>query len=307
MPGYVYGVPRGRGPTWQSYGWPAEIDRIAGGGLPNSTEDRLKALQKWKGFTSFLSPAAVAAGADRHLIPIAQVAGLSTGVLRSGVLRTTRPGQGRARLGRPRWRERSGEIQSWDTVRRRALGRLARQAELLGANAVVGLRARRDTPQAVGEEYFVEYVFTGTAVHVDGLRRPKDSPPLVTLASPQELWRLLRAGVEPAGVAGSFASVHTTVGFSTLKTRWAPSAELEDLTRSAYEARALALDRLRADARGLGAAGVIGIDMEHQHRSGGNLPGIEITIHLLATALRKRAGSGLEPEPVMRLRGPGGV
>ena len=292
--------------------WSEELERIAAGGLATSTEDRLEDLLKWKGFTSFLSPSAVAVAADLHLTPIAQVVGFSGGILREGVLRTTKPSQGRARLGRPRWRERTGPILSWDTVRRRALERLSRQAQFLDANAVVGLTAQRKSPERWDEEPRIEYAFTGTAVHVDGLRRPRDAPPLVTLVSTQELWRLLQAGVEPVGVAGSFASVQTTVSFSSQRLgtgmgRWAPNTELEDLTKSAYEARRLALERLRADARGLNAGGLIAIDMEHGQRTGRGLPGIEITVHLLATALRKRAESGLEPKPVMRLRGQRGV
>jgi uncharacterized protein YbjQ (UPF0145 family) len=97
--------------------------------------------------------------------------------------------------------------------------------------------------------------------------------------------------------------VDTIVSLSSITSsgRWAPNTELTDLTKSAYEARRLALERLRADARGLNADGLIGIDMELQQRSGGG-PGLEITVHLLATAVRRRARSTLEPRPVLRLR-----
>jgi uncharacterized protein YbjQ (UPF0145 family) len=289
-----------------------ELERIAGGGLALSTEERLKDLLKWKGFTSFMSPNAVAVGADLRLTPIAQVVGFSGGILRQGILRTTEPGQNRARYGRPRWRERTGPIRSWDTVRRRALERLRRQAQLLEANAVVGLEPQRKTHGSEDDALYVEHLFTGTAVRIDGLRRTRDAPPLLTLASAQELWRLLQAGVEPVGVAGSFASVQTTVSLSSRRLRigmgrWAPNTELEDLTKSAYEARRLALERLRADALGLDATGLIGIDMEHRERSGRGLPGVEITVHLLATALHKRAEPGLKPNSVLRLRGEDGV
>lgn len=294
-----------------SYGPSSEIQALAAGGLANSTEERLRELVRWKGFTSFMSPSAVAVGRDLHLTPIAQVVGASVGHLREGIRRTTQPGQGRARLGRPRWRERTGPIRSWDTVRRRALERLARQAQLLDANAVVELKPQRRIP-AWAEGHLIEYVFTGTAVRVDGLRRQRNAPPLLTLASAQELWRLVKAGVEPVGVAGAFASVQTTVSVSSLRLglgigRWAPNAELEDLTKSAYEARRLALERLRADARGLDAMGLIGIDMEHQERRGRDLPGVEITVHLLANALRKQAPSGLEANPILHLRDQSGA
>jgi uncharacterized protein YbjQ (UPF0145 family) len=288
-------------------GWGAEVDRIAAGGLAASTVARLDELRKWKGFTSFLSPSALAVGRDMDVGPIGQVVGFSAGQLLEGTLRTTEPGQGRARVGQPRWRERTGPIRSWDAVRRRALARLREQAGLLDANAVVGIKARRWVGGGPSDLLAVEQSFDGTAVRVEGWRRPREAPPVLTLASAEELWLLLRAGIEPAGIAGSFASVHTRVSASSLRLglgagRWASSAELADLTKSAYEARRLALERLRADARGLDAHGLIGIDMEHGQRSGGRLPGVEIIVHLLATAVRRRGRSDLEAQPVARLR-----
>jgi uncharacterized protein YbjQ (UPF0145 family) len=178
---------------------------------------------------------------------------------------------------------------------------------MLGADAVIGLRPRRTVAREEdGDARRIEYTFTGTAARVATMQRAADAPPVLTLASAQELWLLLRAGVEPIGVAGSFASVHTSVSFSSRRItvgagRFVGNAELEDLTKSAYEARRLALDRLRDDAGGLGATGVIGVDMEHQHHTGGTLAGAEITIHLLATAIRRGRRSGLAAETVVRL------
>lgn len=193
-------------------------------------------------------------------------------------------------------------------MRRRALERLTRQAQSLDANAVIGLEPQRRTEGAEGAVY-VEYVFTGTAVHVERLQRPRDTPPLLTLASSQELWRLLEAGVEPVGIAGAFASVRTSVSLSSRRLttggrRWAPNTELEDLTKSAYEVRRLALDRLAADAKGLHASGLIGIDMQHQEHTDGRLAAGEITVHVLATAVRTRAEAKLGTRPIMRLGAP---
>src|SRR3954451_12759958 len=265
------------GSGWGAVSGPrgAELERVVGGGLTDSTETRLDDLRRWDCFTSFMSPSALAVGMDVRITPIAHVVGCSGGILRQGVLRTTTPGRGRPRRGRLRWRERTGPIQSWDTVRERALGRLTRQAQLVNANAVIGLVPQRKTEGAEGARY-LEYVFTGTAVRVEELTRARDAAPLLTLATAQELWRLLQAGIEPVGIAGSFASVQTSVSLSSRKlstgvARWAPSTELEDLTKSAYETRRLALDRLTADARGLEAAGLIGVEMERQERTGGGL------------------------------------
>src|SRR4051812_3534214 len=90
-------------------GWGAEFDRLARGELASSTEARLKELVGgWGGFSSFMTPAALAVGRDAGIEPVGQVVGLSIGAVRQGYMRTTRPGQGRVRLGVARWREHMG-------------------------------------------------------------------------------------------------------------------------------------------------------------------------------------------------------
>jgi uncharacterized protein YbjQ (UPF0145 family) len=277
------------------------------GGLASSTADRLAGLRKWGGFTSFLTPRGLGVGADCGIEPIGQVVGLSTALRLEGWVRTTRPGQGRRRPGVPRWRERTGPVRSWDTVRRRALDRLSQQAELLGADAVVGATAARREEEGLSDVPVIEYVFTGTAVRVRGWRRPPDAKPTLTMFSADELWRLLRAGVEPAGIAGAFSSVETWPSLSTFSTgmrRWSgPNVEFPDLTRSVYEARRLAFERLIADAKHLKADGLLGIDMVHQEHSGGRLPALHIAVHLLATAIRRREPATAAPKPVLALGG----
>jgi uncharacterized protein YbjQ (UPF0145 family) len=286
--------------------WGTEFERIASGGLASSTEDRLKRLRKWGGSTSFLTPRGMAVGADCGIEPIGQVVGLSIGARIEGWIRTTEPGQGRARPGQPRWRERTGGARSWNMIRQRALDRLSQQAELLGADAVVAVTARRDETETVGEPK-IEYVFTGTAVRVRGWRRARDARPTLTMATADELWSLLRAGVEPAGIAGAFASVETRASLSTISTgmrSWGtPNVEFPDLTKSFYEARRLAFERLIADAQRLEADGLLGIDMVHQERSGGRLPSLHIDVHLLATAIKRRDPTGAAPKPVLALGG----
>jgi uncharacterized protein YbjQ (UPF0145 family) len=273
-------------------GWGPDVDRIASGGLAAATETRLKELGLWKGFTSFMGPSAFAVGLDAGITPVGQVVGFAGGLLRQGT-------------GEARWRERSGRAKSLAAIRGRALGRLVKQAELLGANAVVGIEARRRMKD-VEEGPSVEFVFNGTAVRTDSPDRPRDAPPLLTLASPQELSLLLRTGIEPVGIVASHANVQVVLSRSTLGTlsatgRWMRNAELPDLTKAVYECRRLALERLRADAGGLDADGIIGVDMDYQGRLGNDPPGIEITVDLLATAVRRRDGAKVQPRPVARM------
>src|SRR4051794_31777981 len=164
-----------------------EYDRIADGGLASSTEARLKELVGWGGFSSFMGPAALAVSADAGIEPVGQVVGLAAGPIRPGYIRTTRPGQGRRRVGVARWREHTGPVTAWTGLRQRALGRLTKQASTLGANAVIGVAVERvagahEVPEDAG--MVGQMLFSGTAVHVRSWKR--DRPPALTLASPQE-------------------------------------------------------------------------------------------------------------------------
>lgn len=277
-----------------------EIDRIIAGGLPGSAETRL-AEMRGGAFSSFLSVSEFAAAADLGMRPIAQVVGASGCRLSTGVTRTTRPGQGRARLGAARWLENDGTSRSWAAARERALGRLRKQAESVGANAVVGLRVeRRDT--TMSEMPALEMIFTGTAVDWP---RSKYGDVVLSMLPLQEHARLVEAGVEPVGIAGATANVHVKLSPETAwalrnNWRWARNRPLDDLTEGLYEARRLALERLRADAGRLGATGVLGADLSHRSERVGSQ--FHVTLHLLATAIRVRdRAARVGAAPVVRM------
>jgi uncharacterized protein YbjQ (UPF0145 family) len=287
-------------------GWGPEYDRIARGDLASSTEERLKELVGWGGFSSFMTPAALAVGEDAEIEPAGQVIGLAVGAIRRGYLRTTKRGQGRVRLGVPRWREYTGANASWTGLRKRALARLRQQATMLGANAVVGVSAERELESFDAEGIQTGHMrFFGTAARVRSWSR--ETEPVVTLASPQELWAMLRAGLQPAGIAGGFASVATTPSRATVlaslaRPRRSPNVELEDLTESVYEVRRLAMERLVADARALEADGLLGVDLKLEGEDlRSRLPGLTLSVHVLASAVRRTRAAAVRPEPVLTL------
>jgi uncharacterized protein YbjQ (UPF0145 family) len=275
-----------------------EYDRIMGGGLASSTEARLQELVGWGGFSSFMTPAALAVAADAGIEPVGQVVGLSVGRIQQGYIRTTRPGQGRLRVGVARWRERTGPLTTWTGLRQRALARLTQQARIVGAAAVVGIVAERELEE-VDELPAAQVRFSGTAVRVRGWARRTE--PVLTLASPQELWAMLRAGLEPVGIAGAFASVETLPSRATMsRRRTTPNVELEDLTESVYEARRLAMERLRADARAIKADGVVGVDLDLEEAHHGRLR-MTMTVHVLASAVRRVRRAADRPELLLKL------
>lgn len=119
---------------------------------------------------------------------------------------------------------------------------------------------------------------------------------------------MLRCGIEPAGIAGGFARVETlpssaTVVASLGRRRRTPNVELEDLTKSVYEARRLALERVVSDARALNADGLLGIDLklEGAEPRRSRPPAPTLTVHVLASAVRRLAPSAMQPDRVLTM------
>ena len=156
----------------------------------------------------------------------------------------------------------------------------------------------------------VEVVLTGTAVRLIRSGKRTVGVPVVAATSPQEFCLLRRLGVEVVGLAGSFSCVHVAAGSQTIQAtrrarRSSANQELEDLTTGVYEARRLVLARLRAEAKGLDASGVIGVDIAGP-LGGHDLRSAEMTVsvHALGTAVRGPTGAKpLSPRLVLGLGG----
>ena len=147
---------------------------------------------------------------------------------------------------------------AWNTARLRAFARLEQEAKLVGASAVVGVHVTKGQHDwAAGA---IEYVAVGTAVRADGAE-PVESPALSDLSG-QDTWKLWQAGYRPLGVVGASTVHYVVPGWSTQQvsgywSSWA-NQELRDFTRGVYDARETALGRMTAEARKIGAAGVVG-------------------------------------------------
>ena len=85
-----------------------------------------------------------------------------------------------------------GHAQGWRT----AATRLAEEALLCGANAVIDVKMRTTN---IGPGDNMDYTLVGTAVKVDGL--PPSTNPIVATVSALEFTRLLEAGIVPVGLA----------------------------------------------------------------------------------------------------------
>jgi uncharacterized protein YbjQ (UPF0145 family) len=280
-------------------GFTEQDKRVYAGGLPDLAVQRLSELVGSDLRSSFLSVSEVAVAASDGLEPVGQLVGASSCHLLEGVVRRTRGPQGQLPAGAAVWRERDGPVRSWADARRRALGRLSQQARTLDADAVLGLHAAlRQT------EGRVEVIFTGTAMR-DRARSPKSDPePVLAMVSVVDYVRLRDAGVQVVGVVGSSSSVSVAPGAATHASLRGQgvNTELSDLTDGVYEARRLALDRLRGDACRLKADGVIGADLAGSmtHHDGFNHQ-LAVTVLLLGTAIRVRGTRPASPSLVLDL------
>jgi uncharacterized protein YbjQ (UPF0145 family) len=230
-------------------------EQVEKGGLPVDAEWRLNHLREnRKLFTSNLSVAELALCVASGIKPLGQVMGAST-----------------YKVG---WRGRLPIVSQVMTTltnahneaRRLAVGRLQKEAALLGADGVIGVRLRKDVTGVLKNR--LEYVAIGTAVRLAGPQRWKT--PFVAPVSVQEVSELLRAGHFPIGlVAGGCVYYHA----ANFKNQWATgmapgsprrtkSAELTDYARAFNAALEKAMGMVRFEAEALGADGVIGIAIE---------------------------------------------
>ncbi len=258
-----------------------DIERIAAGGIPAAAEERLGTLgaEAGQAFTSDLSVPEFALTRRAGLEPITQVLGSSVYHV------------GWRFMGA--WYGTGVELtvlsDAYNDCRRRALGRLRQEAELAGADAVVGLRVT-----AARYEWgtdLIEFQAIGTAVRAPDLRTPRG--PALTNLSGQDCALLLEAGHRPCGIVGATAVYYGALyagmqGMATASRVWWGNVELTGATQTWYAARHRVLQILTADAAALGAEGFVATrwaQEERPYESGDRLAGVTYIIHALATAI----------------------
>jgi uncharacterized protein YbjQ (UPF0145 family) len=286
----------------------ASLDALARGGLPLRAQQRLGEIGKAASgfFTSDLSIDEFALVHAIGLRPISQVMGSSIYHVgwqqRPGSYGGWQPGGVSQEL--------TVVSEAWNTARLRAFARLEQEATLVGADAVVGVRVTKgEHDWAAGA---IEYVAVGTAVRAEGAQ-PRERPALSDLSG-QDTWKLWQAGYRTLGVVGASTVHYVVAGWSTQQasgywSSWA-NQELRDFTRGVYDARETALGRMTAEAHKIGAAGVVGVSIEHnvQEREtgagGSQRTDLVVTFHVIGTAIgeQRAAGSDLDVSPRIDLR-----
>lgn len=185
-------------------------------------------------------------------------------------------------------------------ARNLAIGRLRQEAQILGAEGVVGVRVHQKTSDWGGDS--VEFQAIGTAI------RPRHSPPpgvgavpFLCALSGQDFWKLKQSGVMPVGLVAGNCTYYCVPNQNTRNITsggifnsgsWV-NQELPDFTQALFTAREIALGRLSEQARSLKAHGTVGMTIEYDAKTnhvdaGNNQVRVDMLYHFLAmgTAVR---------------------
>jgi uncharacterized protein YbjQ (UPF0145 family) len=282
--------------------------RIEAGSIPLAAVERLKALSQ-----SGEDGAKMPFGSDLSINEFALLASLDikpiTLVMGSSIYHVgwqTGPG----------YYYQPGELTTlsgaYNESRRRALARLHEEAELAGADAVVGVRIAQGAHDwAAGA---VEFIAIGTAVRLPEKLRAADGGTVITDLSGQEYWRLCAEGIRPVGVVA-----HTSIYCvpATWQTQMLQrgggmfgagrvNQELHDFTAGVYAARERALRYLTDDATALHGDGIVAVKIaEHTtaqrvRRGGFESEDLIVTFHVIGTVIREDPALAQTPPQAAR-------
>jgi uncharacterized protein YbjQ (UPF0145 family) len=144
-------------------------------------------------------------------------------------------------------------------ARELAMTRMEEEADMLGADGIVGVRI--DIGRHEWGQHLAEFVAIGTAIrHRNGEHyRAPNGRPFTSDLSGQDFWTLLKAGYRPVSLAMGNCVYH--VGFQGIGS-WmkqvGKNCEMPTYTQALYDAREFALARMQSEAESLGADGIVG-------------------------------------------------
>jgi uncharacterized protein YbjQ (UPF0145 family) len=158
--------------------------------------------------------------------------------------------------------------QAMYNARMLAMARMQEEANMLGADGIVGVRL--EITRYEWGEALAEFAAVGTAIRARSGQSFRNARglPFTSDLSGQDFWTLLRAGYRPVGMVMGSCVYH--VAHQSLA-QWmkqvGQNVEMPNFTQSLYDARELAMERMQAEAANIAAQGVVG--MQVQERSHG--------------------------------------
>jgi uncharacterized protein YbjQ (UPF0145 family) len=189
--------------------------------------------------------------------------------------------------------------QAMYSARELAMARMEAEAEVLGADGIVGVRL--DINYYDWGKHSAEFIAIGTAVSATdgGTWKTAAGRPFTSDLSGQDFWTLLQTGYAPLGMVLGNCVYHVGHrGPFRAMGQIPTSSELPGVTQALYEARELAMARMQQEASDLGAEGIVGVQLvEKSHLLGSHV----IEFLAVGTGVRAIAGHDGPEAPVITL------
>ncbi|MFD5619655.1 heavy metal-binding domain-containing protein [Streptomyces yangpuensis] len=156
-----------------------------------------------------------------------------------------------------------------------AMSRMEAEASALGADGIVGVRLDIEFKEFGSD--IAEFIAVGTAVKADGADPGpagtwlnNKGRPFTSDLSGQEFWTLIRAGYAPLDLVMGSCVYHVAhQRFTQVLSNAGRNVEIEPFTQALYEARELAMSRMRAEGEVLDAEGIVAVRLrQHSHTWG---------------------------------------
>lgn len=180
-------------------------------------------------------------------------------------------------------------------ARELAMTRMEEEADLLGADGIVGVRLV--FKQYAMDEGVLEFQAVGTAIRHRanaGSMRTKDNRPFTSDLSGQDLWKLVRGGYRPVSLAMGACVYHIAhLSFLQALKQVGRNQEMKIYSEATYAARELALERMQAEAVQRGGVGVVGARVEESNWGWGSNA---IEFFAVGTAVAPLAGAAQSDE-----------
>ncbi len=162
-------------------------------------------------------------------------------------------------------------------ARELAMTRMQAEAEVLGADGIVGVRLEVEFKEWGSDA--AEFLAVGTAVKADsehpgknehGWRNDRNQP-FTSDLSGQDFWTLLQAGYAPLGMVMGVCVYHVAHRtFGNILSNMGQNTELPQFTQALYDARELAMARMQKEAEVLAAEGIVGVQLEQRNHTWGS-------------------------------------
>lgn len=156
-------------------------------------------------------------------------------------------------------------------ARELAMTRMEEEADVLGADGIVGVRL--DVTRYEWGESLAEFIAIGTAIkHRQGDHyRTPDNRPFTSDLSGQDFWTLLRAGYRPISLVMGTCVYHVAhQGLLKSLKQVGQNVEMQNYTQALYDARELALSRMQAEAESVQAEGIVGAQVRESSHGWGS-------------------------------------